>query len=272
MIPRFTVTIAVDNEHLDELRTVLPTWHRHKPELFRVPWVVMVHPEVEHSELMVVLAETMEKINAAGHLLTTLWASFIAGANNRETMLSALLLQAPNHVRTPYYLKIDTDVVALPTPGGPDGELIDERWFKPPAGNTEPAIIASPWGYTKPAEWIDRLDRWGDSHKSIGLMGEVTPSRTIVGNVAKSSRIISWLMFGSTGFSRTVAAMCGHRLPVPSQDTTLWYAAERMGRAIHRVRMSQYGWRHIGGGGRRLREAARQAMELPVNSPVSAGS
>lgn len=266
MIPRylFTVTIAVDNEHLEELRCVLPTWHKYKPELFTVPWVVIAHWEVEHSALMAVLAESIEKIQAAGRSLTTAWVDAIPGTgwvigdtNNRETMLSALLLQAPKYVRTPYYLKIDTDVVALPSPCG---EWVDERWFKPPAGNASPAIIASPWGYTKPAEWMERLDRWGDRFKPSGMMDDSTPERVIVGNVARSRRIISWLMFGNTEFTRLVATMCGQRLPVPSQDTTLWYAAERMGQAIRRVRMSQYGWRHVGGGGRRLREAVKVVM------------
>lgn len=257
MIPHFTVTIAVDNEHLDELRCVLPTWLRHKPELFSVPWVVVAHHEVEHAEMMAVLSDAAERINDSGNSLTTAWASFIPGANNRETMLSALVLQAPNYVRTPYYLKIDTDVVALPSPGG--GWIKDE-WFVPDTECERPAIIASPWGYTKPAEWLGTLDRWGDEVPYCGLHRMRKPDRIVVGNVARSQRIISWLMFGRADLTRMVATMCGQRLPVPSQDTTLWYVAERMNWPIRRAKMSAYGWRHIGGGGRRLRNAVIQSM------------
>ncbi len=69
-------------------------------------------------------------------------------------MLTGLVFAA-QEVETPWYLKIDTDVVATPC-----RRWLDPRWFEPDAKGRPCAFIASPWSYTKPAEWIDRLEEW----------------------------------------------------------------------------------------------------------------
>lgn len=249
----FTTVIAVDEPHLAELRLSAPTWRAHKPELWERPMVVMCdgygYSRQYESAVSHVWAANLAFLKHPA-LRIVLWEMPTA-ANQREKMLTAFM-GALQHVDTPWFLKIDTDAVA--TYPGP---WIDDAWFA-----RRPAFVGSPWSYTKPADAIARLDDWGDTvpgiceHPRLDL--PVTPNSDLV----RHRRLISWCMFGNTEWTRRMYSFCRDgRLPVPSQDTFLFYCAERRRDHYILTKMSRQGWRHVTG--HRLPKACEEALASP---------
>lgn len=256
MIPDFTIVVAIDPAHLAELRLSYPTWIRHHPELADRPMVVICdgdrHPDGAPARPGATVAwwgaiEDIVYPFHRGKIHPIFASSSDPQISQREKMLSAFVLKAPLRVDTPWYLKIDTDCIA--TVGG---DWVYPEWFE-----REPVLIAPAWGYTKPGSMLDKLDDWADCNPELVL--RPPPARRAVGQIAKHRRIISYCMFGRTDWTRNIAKLCGDRLPVPSQDTFLWYCAERLGHLWMPAKMN--GWRHVGGGGQRLRIAAQEAMK-----------
>ncbi len=152
-------------------------------------------------------------------------------------------LPATDWVKTPYWLKLDLDVVAT----GQD-DWIDERWFE---GN--PAIIAHPWNYSKPPESMLDLDKWVKVNAGK-LPDKITDSEPLNlipnpgSDIVRHERIISFCGFFNTEFTKLCSEMaestCGSgKLPVPSQDGFMWYVAKRGGFGINRVNMKARGWK-----------------------------
>lgn len=248
-VPDFTVVVAVDEPHLEELRLSFPTWARHKPDLLRRPWAFLCDPATLREadwwrqQLAGIVAGRVERL--------AVYFPPLADArqvDRRHRMLSTLVVAA-RWIETPYYLKLDTDAVAT---GAPD-------WINPVWFGGGPAIIAPPWGYTKPASMLDDFDRWAAGVPAFA--GTAPTARKVFegGSKAFHRRIISYCMFGQTDFTFRMASLVGGELlPIPSQDTFLCCCADRLGEKVLRVRMP--GWRHIGGGGERLRVAASAAL------------
>jgi len=146
----------------------------------------------------------------------------------------------------------------------------DERWFAPDDRGRLPVFVASPWGYTKPADAIRRLDHWA---AGIGEFSETTPLdiRSTPGSrLVRHPRIISWAFYGDTEWTRRMAAACDGRLPVPSQDTFLWYCAARRGDFFRRVNMKRHGWRHLKVKALSVEQADGRFKRTPSVAPTDA--
>lgn len=244
-IPDYTITIAVDRQHLEELRLSAVTWRAHRPEFFNKPWLFL-SDGVSEKEIRDALGQLIELPPVRVAQVNPQWDYW----GQREKMLSSFVFYAPHYVKTPYFLKLDVDAMAtFPCP------WLDPKWF---AGN--PVFVSQKWGYTKPGGWLDELDRWADIHPDERLRGGAAPHRVMGESVAKSARIISWCCFIQTEFAHRLASYCAPRLPVPSQDTTMWYVAERLGEHFARVRFP--GWHHAGGNVRKMREIVRTFREI----------
>ena len=228
-----TLLLAIDAEHLEELRLVWPTWMQFRPELRDIPVVVCVDDDNSPGE-----AELRSVLN---HDRLNLIPWTLDGAESqRERMLTAFVHGAAQHVRTRWYLKLDTDVVAVR-----NGKWVEPDWFAPDETGREPAFVASPWGYTKPADAMERLDRWGATVPALASRPPLNLPYDIRQDRLRHPRIISWCFFGNTQWTRSVAAWSPGRLPVPSHDTWLFYCAARKGDHFVRARMGRYGWEHI---------------------------
>ena len=255
MTPEFTTVIGVDEKHLEQLALVWPTWRRYKPEVLDGPMVVFhdwrqveheqVRAVVDHPDLKIVAWPPEEGIEFGG-CGTGKWDD-----PQRSKMLSGFIHVAARHVATPYWLKLDTDVVAT----GPD-RWIDLGWF---AGG--PAIVSHRWGFTKPPDQMLRLDRWVEEnrgafkHMSSSWYKELLDSPPL--NLSPEPgrdlwchrRIISWCAFFRTDFTRFCRDACNLtcgdcKMPVPSQDGLLWYLAKRLGLPITRTNMKNHNWSH----------------------------
>lgn len=239
---RFTTIVGVDARHLQELRVAWPTWEQNCP-------AVTTGPILFVTDLTPIELGQLGQLAPQARLVESRAILPIAfpprhSVTQRELMLSAIA-HAPRLVETELFLKLDTDTLAFP---GDDALLRDHG----------AAIVAPRWNYTKPGCWIDTLDRWADA---IGLI-ERRPAREVRGGIAMSRRIISYAMVGQTSFARELLDLLGPdgRLPVPSQDTFLWYGAELLGRQIVRLRGDQTRWRHCGGSLERMRRLSREAL------------
>lgn len=246
-----TILVAVDREHLAELQIAWPTWATLKPELRDWLMLVMVDGSLRFGGGEW-LAEAVWSI--IGHRPNTTIRAWDWGIElpQRERMLTALV-RAAEWIETPWFLKADTDCLA--TSAG--------RWFEPwwLSGDPAPAFIASPWGYSKPADAIQRLDDWGDCTTGIREFRRLALPYDPQARLVKHKRIISWLMFGRTEWARRMSALAPDRLPVPSQDGFLWYCAARRGDFYRTIRMSQFGWSHVSGGGiEKLRRVAGEVL------------
>jgi len=235
----FTVTVAVDFEHAEELLEVLPTWERNKPSLFLRPWVLMIS-----SDVGVRLIDITHVLSGFGVVPMMFRIPGKWGEDHRSRMLNSFLQISP-HITTRHYLKIDTDCVAIGIDSWFRGMLDDDAVMTAPA-----------WSYTKPAYYLDHLDSWSDQIPCMQNLPR--PLREVYDETARSSRVTSYWSFIQTAFARSLAAICP-LLPVPSQDTTMWYAANRMQAPIHRFHGNS-GWLHCGSDPKRITSAVEKAM------------
>lgn len=251
----FTTVVGVDAKHLAELKLVWPTWKRHRPEIFRQPMLLICdadRAEAEWNQLLAFVDHPKKEI--------VLWS--MPGVSQREKMLTGLVVCPARHVRTPWYLKLDTDAAAIKP-----GNWCDPAWFAPDAGGRLPVFVSSPWGYTRPVEWLQQLDDWGDhnlfmkDHPRLNLPIDAKHNRI------KHPRITSWYYFGNTEWTRQVVEAMGERMIVPSQDTFLWYCAARRREHFRRIKVRDI-WKHTCHF-RKLKAFCEKALGYPKALPTS---
>lgn len=268
----FTTVLAVDKQHLQELLIAWPTWKAFRPEIVSSPMVVFCDGLQQsrgewERELSPIIGDRIG-LSAATKLVDWNWFPTLP---QRERMLTAFAYAA-DHVRTPWFLKLDTDCIAI----GP-GAWWRDWWFE-----DDPAFVASPWGYSKPADVLMRLDGWANeiagefaTKEKYGVTNLFTGTSALgipfhpAADRIRHRRIISYVYWGNTAWHREIASLAWARfetgirgrLPVPSQDTFHWYVAERTKRHYRREQQKNVGWRHIGGGNlERMRAAVELAM------------
>ncbi len=254
----YSVILGIDAKHLEQLRLTFPTWVKHKPSLLEHPLVIFCDFSVEFRDILKVVSEH-PKVDICR------WppdgVEYPVGTSKwndpqRYKMLAGFVHVPPKMVTTQYWLKLDTDTVAM----GMD-DWIDIRWFK-----ENPAIIAQPWGYTKPPDQILKLDKWiKDANRDWSFINPPLDLKPNPGSDSVShKRIISWCSFFNTLFSK----MCSDDaqtysgiglLPVPSQDGYHFYMATRAGYVVRRENMKARRWSHCGSM-RSIKNAVEESM------------
>ena len=152
--------------------------------------------------------------------------------NERERMLTAFVLGAPDHVKTSHWIKIDADT------------SVNRNFASKPFWTSwkEYDIVGNKWGYTKVKgdpdyggkHWLNTLDDW--------WIAKVDPKAEpmypkIESRIYKHGRISSFVSCYSLEFSKKLKELCGDRMPIPSQDTLAWYVAERLDAKRRRVKI-----------------------------------
>ena len=250
IVSDYTLVLGLDRKHLDQLRLVWPTWQKHKPTTLK-------HPIVIFYDRYEIMPDEIERVVGDVDLTLVDWPPFgvlYSGDNNskwyhpqRSKMLSGFVHTAASHVKTQYWLKLDTDVVAI----GQDD------WVPQELSIGLPAIVAHPWSFTKPPDQIQILDRWVYDNRDI-LPDYIQSYGTVTSQIGEPKegssrighkRIISWCAFFNTRFTRDIARWAedisgNGKLPVPSQDGYMWYMAKRLQKDIVRTSMKERGWEH----------------------------
>ena len=200
-----TIVTAVTPDYVKRLKWTLPSWMI-KKEFRTCPLIVFYHG-MKASELK---------------WIEECWPSEVKLINwtmkeydsQRELMLSAFVLGAAQHVETEYYIKLDADAFCTSR-----ARVFEDKHY-------ELDLVSHPWGYSKPAWWIKKLEAWAagesyepppDDHRGTYSWGS-----------APAKRIISFCCLHRTGFVREAANLAKGRLPVPSHDTYLWWLAEHV--------------------------------------------
>lgn len=230
----FTTVLAVDESHLEQLKIVWPTWVAHRHEIMENP-LILALDDMEYGPHLDFLLSSM----TAGEPWFTSVDQRNVYRDQRHKMLSAFIDVAGRFVKTDYWLKIDTDAIAMSRPD--DGVWIDPDWF-----NGAPAIVAPAWGYSKPPDIMERLDDWGDTVPELRDKPRLELHPEPGSGLVRHKRITSWCSFYNTAWTRKVRGWYdGPAMPVESQDSFAWYCATRAGDPVHRVGMKQYGWQHF---------------------------
>lgn len=259
----FTLVAGVDGKHFRQLETVWPTWMKHKPQLRDCPLLIFHDADVTEKQIRALVGPEREDVTVFA------WPppGVVYGGDptdkwyhpQRYKMLAGFVHVPAMHCHTEYWLKLDTDVVAC---GMPD--WIDSEWFR-----DEPSILSHRWGYTKPADQMQRLDAWVENHaKRLEYLARHEPLRMAPepgSDILRHPRIISWCAFFHTGFTKFCSQWASqsigeYRLPVPSQDGYLWYIAKRLGLRIKTTNMKSRGWQQWNTE-RNIRQAAEVALE-----------
>jgi len=242
----FTTVCGLDRRHLEQLSLVWPTWKKNKPDILKNPMLVFYdYEQVSHEQVQEVLDHPNLEIRYWPR-----WKIFYGIGDGskwaepqRVKMLTGFVYISGLFVKTKYWLKLDTDVIARDQP-----DWINPDWFK-----NDPAIVCPPWGFTRPPEQMLFMDDWVEQNKNRFPFQEIAGKPPLDlhpdqgEDRVKHKRICSWCGFFKSSLSRTcfqlAQAGCGPGfLPINSQDGYMWYVAKRLGLGIERVRMKNLGW------------------------------
>jgi hypothetical protein len=142
-------------------------------------------------------------------------------------------------VDTKWYLKIDTDCVAVNA---------DKGWLSPEFFTNDPVFVSNPWGYTKPNNVFDLMDDWGDKQELLKDFARLNLPYDKNSDLVRHERIISFVYFGLTEWTKKMMNMCklgeNFKLPFPSQDTFMWYCAARRKELYRRIKFKKFGFEH----------------------------
>lgn len=237
----FTVVVAVDSRTVEFLEASLPTWRKNRPWLLEQPMVCLYDRTVFEPRD----AREIHRAIGAPNLTMAAWPPACPCkdgapeyASQRERMLSAFVY-APlvADIHTSYFLKIDADVLALESISWPLSS-----WF-----DGEPAWVASPWNYTKPADQMATLDSWANDVQGLREFPPLNLPYTPGERRCRHRRMCSWMAFFHTEWSRGVADLCRGscgpwKIPVPSEDGLHWYVSARRKDPVVRVSMKRFGF------------------------------
>lgn len=247
-----TVVLVVDSKTIEQAYYTIPTWFKNKRLLWTVPWVVVYDSRQISNERAHQLADNFRLPSP------TLVPWHREYESQREKMLTAWVHVPPRAVQTKWWMKIDTDVIAKP-----HDQWMDDAWFLPDGKGEYAEYISSGWSYTKAKgggdilEWCDSLEEWGDQ---FDWPPKLNLHEHVSGNKILYKRMASYVSYYNTEASKYLADRCDWELPVPSQDTVVWYCTERRGaRKIH-AKQKHLGWQSISNT-KRLQKAALEILD-----------
>jgi hypothetical protein len=191
------------------LRLTFPNWRKYK-NIDKHPVIVFVHG--------IPVGDRRLDFLRLPNVTLVPW-SFPQAEDHREEMLSAFVFGAAEHVKTDYWLKLDADSFATN-----DKPLYDERY-------KQYAYCGHKWGYSRP-DHIRGLDEWAKGHwkpklkraKPMINEGRVDGRRFY----HDTKRTISFIQLHKLKFTKFCVSLCRERrLPVPTQDTFMFFVCNR---------------------------------------------
>ena len=239
MIPDITLVIGTDRKYLPQLKLSWRTWKANRKEFWSWPMVLFYdRSQLSESEMLLFVNREMQHPMCTLVAWPPLTCEHTKYESQRDRMLAAHVHVPAMHVTTKYHWKLDTDAVAGPC----------ENWLEPEWFDGDPVWVCPRWGYSKGRRLLATLEDWADTLPHFANRPRLNipqehPDQLRVGH----ARMCSWCSAYLTDFTRLVAQMCNQtvgpcRLPVPSQDSTAWYVAERLGLPTRIVNMKRKNW------------------------------
>jgi lipopolysaccharide biosynthesis glycosyltransferase len=208
-----TIVTAIDNYYIDILRVTWNNWRKYK-HIDKYPVIIFVNGlELTDTRLDFLRLPNVQLIP---------WSKEKDLDNvteHREEMLSCFIIGAAKYVKTEYWLKLDADSFAT------DGrDFIDDKM-------RQFAFFGHKWSYSRPKH-IETLDTWSKGHwkRKLKFAKPMINEGRIEGNrfYHNTKRTISYIQLHKTKFTKfCVSLFRERRLPCPSQDTTMFYIANR---------------------------------------------
>jgi len=204
-----TIVTACDEKYIEFLRLTFPNWRKYK-NIDKHPVIVFVHGmDLDDERLNFLKLKNVTLIP---------W-SFPEAKDHREEMLSAFVFGTAENVKTDYWLKLDADSYATN-----DKPLYEEDMKKF-------AYCGHRWSYSRP-DHIRGLDEWAAGHwrrklKNAGPM--IKEGRTEKNRFYHNTkRTISFIQLHKLKFTKfCVSLLRERRLPVPTQDTFMFFVCNR---------------------------------------------
>lgn len=231
----FTTILAVDEKHQHELKYAWQTWEKNKPEITSAK-VILIY---DANEVDVNKNAFIDFIVQRNNVKLLPWNPPVSlYKDQRERMLTSFF-PAIKLVDTKWYLKIDTDCVAVNN---------NNNWLDREHYADDPVFVSSPWGYTKPNNTFDLMDEWGDNFDLLNKFPRLNLPYDKSSELVRHDRIISFVYFGLTEWTKQMMTMCeqgdNFKLPFPSQDTFMWYCAARRKEYFKRLKYKNFGFEH----------------------------
>ena len=226
-----TIVTAVNDKYFDKLKTNLPGWQSY--EGLREQKFIVFYNNLSRQQKR---SEFWKTLKTSGNVTLIPWEFEPAGDNIRERMLTAFVLGVAKHVKTSYWMKLDCDARVK-------DDASPFTWLS----YKDYDIVAHRWGYTKvkgdpdaKMHWLNALDAWWSKHdkKAQNMFTEMYDLKKQ--NRVGHRRWMSTAEIEKTSHTKHIAKLAGGRLPIPSQDTTSWYVAERMGLKVRRTNMKKW--------------------------------
>lgn len=205
-----TIVTACDEYYVDILRETFPNWRKYK-NIDKYPVIVFVHG-------MDVKMDSRLDFLRLPNVRLIPW-SMPEAENHREEMLSAFVFGASENVGTDYWLKLDADSYATD-----DRPFIADKM-------KQYAFCGHKWGYSRPSH-IEALDKWAKGHwkRKLKRAKPMIEDGRIEGRrfYHSTQRTISFIQLHKTRFTKfCVSLLREKKLPAPTQDTFMFYVANR---------------------------------------------
>lgn len=223
-----TYVTAVNSAYLDKLKKNYPLWMKVKG-IRKKPFIVFAR------------SDCLNKLDFLNKKRTTVipWDYGLKESySEREGMLTAFVFGVAEHVKTPYWCKIDADA----TPKCNRFEWDKEAFDCDIAGHR--------WGYTKSKDgykhrhFLNILDDWWLCEilklKSMSCEHYLFPANLPYNKRYSHKRIASFLCLHKTAFSLECCKFAGERLPIPSHDTFMFYVAKRLDKKVGYYNLRKY--------------------------------
>lgn len=236
-----TVVTACDPVYVECLKLTLPTWIKHK-NILKMPMIVYVNGFEDNDKRIDFLKEhkNIRIIHWDMHNVS----------NHREKMLSCFVYGPAKDVKTKYWLKIDADAYATNNAALLKEDMIGYD------------IVGHKWGYTKPYVWLNTLNKWAKDN-NINYSYNIDQNR-IKNNRYYHRRTNSFIQLHSTEFTKIAASMSRDRLPIPSQDTYLWFISQ-----VLEKQTKFYNFKRLGGmSNKRNAKQIREALTPPKTQNI----
>lgn len=140
---------------------------------------------------------------------------------------------------TPWYLRLDPRAIA--TDNQP---WIFDNWFRPNGNGRTPVFVSCPWGYTKPADTLARLDDWADQIPQLAVFPRLDLPFDSTQERIEHPTVKPWCFFGSTAWTRKIADFTPDVLPYHQHSTYVHFCAQRRNDHFVRVQLKDFGWEH----------------------------
>jgi len=204
-----TIVTACDEKYVDVLRETFANWRKYK-NIDEYPVIVFING-------LFINDERLDFLRLPNVRLVP-WAMDNV-EDHREEMLTAFVIGAAENVQTEYWLKLDADSYATD-----DRPFIDESM-------KQYDFCGHKWGYSRPNH-IKKLDEWAKNHGRAKLKNAkpMINEGRIEGRrfYHNTKRTISFIQLHKTKFTKfCVKLLDERRLPAPTQDTFMFFVANR---------------------------------------------